>query len=81
MYYGGVEWSGAASATVVSTEYFGTAQKKNRCRALTSLPRSPLLLCLPHQIVFQSQHGMEGKANMILLCPYQYMVEYDMVWM
>ena len=28
MYDEGVEWSGAASATVVSTEYFGTAQKK-----------------------------------------------------
>ena len=28
MYDEGVEWSGAASAKVVSTEYFGTAQKK-----------------------------------------------------
>ena len=55
--------------------------EENRCRALTSLPQSPLLLCLPHQIIFQSQHGMEVKANMILLCPYQYMIEDDMVWM
>ena len=44
--YGGVEWSGAASATVVSTEYFGTAQKK------TDAEPSPLCLDLIYCFAF-----------------------------
>ena len=78
--YGGVEWSGAASATVVSAEYFCTAQKR--------IDVEPSHLCLvllycfaPLQIIFQSQHEMEGKANMILSRPYQHIVQYDTVWM
>ena len=79
--YGGVEWSGAASATVVSTEYFGTVQKKTDAEP-SHLCLDPLYcFALPHQIILRSQHGMEGKANMILLCTYQYMVEYHTVWM
>ena len=74
-----MEWSEAASATVGSAEYFGT--EKSRRGALAPLPPSPLLLCHPLLIIFQSQHEMEGKANMILSCPYQNIVQNDIAWM
>ena len=80
MYYEGVEWSGAASAAVGSANLLYSTEK-NRRGALAPLPRSPLLLCPPLQIIFQSQHEVEGKANMISSCPYQYIVQYDTVWM
>ena len=74
MYHEGVEWNGAASATEVSTEYFGPAQQQKM-----QSPHLCLLRCLSHQIRLQSQHGMEGKATMTLIFPYQYMLEYDTV--
>ena len=72
---------GAATATGGSTEYFGTAQK--RIDVVPSHLCLDLLYCFvpPHQIILQSQHGMEVKANVILLCSYQYMIEYEPVWM
>ena len=76
---GSISYSGEHRVFWYSTE-------KNRRGALAPLPRSPLLLCPPPQIILEYQHSMEGKADMISFCPYQgivyqYMEEYDSVWM
>ena len=56
---------------------FWSSPETNRCRALTPLPRSPLLPCHPRPIILQSQHGMEGKANITLLSPCQHIIEHE----
>ena len=74
MEWGSISYSGQHRVLWYSTEKTD-AEPSHLCL-------DPLYcFALPHQIILRSQHGMEGKANMILLCTYQYMVEYHTVWM
>ena len=82
MYYEGVEWSGAASATVVSTEYFGTAQnnKKQMQRPHISDPISFTALSSPsNHMSVSTWYGREGLHDITLPIPIY--GRYDTVWM
>ena len=63
---------------VGSSWYFGRAQEQ--------LDAEPSHLCLdllycsgPPQIILEYQRSMDGQADMISLCPYQYIV-YQYIW-
>ena len=74
MYHEGVEWNGAASATEVSTEYFGPAQQQKNAEPL------PLLTALPfpsNQASVSTWYGREGYHDINLPLPIY--VEYDTV--
>ena len=66
MYHEGVEWNGAASATEVSTEYFGPAQQQKNAEL------SPLFTALPfpsNQASVSTWYGREGYHDINLPIP------------
>ena len=66
MYHEGEEWDGAASATEVSTEYFGPAQQQKNAEP------SPLLTALPfpsNRASVSTWYGREGYHDINLPIP------------